>query len=392
MAFDTFTLMVVASANLLSISFALPLVMGRDVHSAARATQTFLLQLTLGWLLITASAHQTEPELLYVTLSILSMVCVSAALVSFHRALTGWLGPRPGGRTIRVLAVLMPLGYALSFSSYPIRVGWSNFLMAAMLLVLARATLLARRSSGRHWRLLLLLCLATMAALTAARGVLGAFFTAAYPTFLTPHPVNIAAALAVNLTVVLGTVSILVAWRDEADQHLRTMANTDGLTGLLNRRGFTERAEALFANARRYRQPLTVLMLDLDHFKQINDRHGHEGGDKALQLFSQILGESRRSGDLVGRLGGEEFCVLLPNTLRHTASGFDQRLRSRLHQTAPDALGFALDYSAGVASMTDGDATLTGLLGRADAALYTAKKGGRGRLLVGESGTGDTVI
>jgi diguanylate cyclase (GGDEF)-like protein len=389
---DTFTLMAVATANLLCISFALPLVMGRDVHSAVKATQAFLLQLTLGWLLLTVSAYRPEPRALYVTLSVLSMVCMSASLVSFHRALTGWLGPRPGARAIRVLAVLMPLGYALSFSSYEIRVGWSNFLLAAMLLVLARATLLARRNSGRHWRLLLLLCLGTMAVLTATRGVLGAFFTAAYPSFLTPHPVNIASALGVNLTVVLGTVAILVAWRDEADQHLRTMANTDGLTGLLNRRGFTERAEAMFANARRYRQPLTVLMLDLDHFKQINDRHGHEGGDKALRLFAQILGESRRSGDLVGRLGGEEFCVLLPNTLRHTASGFDQRLRGKLHRMGPQALGFALDYSAGVAAMTDGDATLTGLLARADAALYEAKDGGRGRLLMGVSGSGQTVI
>lgn len=392
MNLDTFTLMAVATANLACISIALPLIMGRGIHGAVRDTQTFLLYLTLGWLLITVSAYQREPWALYVALSVLSMAFVAAGLVSFHRALSGWLGPRPGARTIRVLAVLMPLGYALSFSSYPIRVGWSNFLLAAMLLLLARATLNTTRSAGRYWRLLLLLCLSTMGVLTAARGVLGAFVTAAYPTFLTAHPVNVAAALAVNITVVLGTVAILVAWREEADERLRTMANTDSLTGLLNRRGFIERAESLFANARRYQQPLTVLMLDLDHFKQINDRHGHEGGDRALELFAKILRESRRAGDLIGRLGGEEFCVLLPNTQPHTAASLDQRLRERLQQTALDSLGFTLDYSAGVAALTHSDIAFARLLARADVALYDAKRNGRAQLLVGAHGAGETMM
>jgi diguanylate cyclase (GGDEF)-like protein len=170
------------------------------------------------------------------------------------------------------------------------------------------------------------------------------------------------------------------------------MANTDSLTGLPNRRGFMERAEALFANAQRYRQPLAVLMLDLDHFKQINDSYGHDRGDDALRLFAQMLRETRRTGDLAGRLGGEEFCVVLPSSQRHTASGFDQRLRARLQQRSGEELGFALSYSAGVAAMTDGDATLAGLLARADAALYEAKHGGRGRMLMGNSGAGHTVV
>jgi diguanylate cyclase len=133
-------------------------------------------------------------------------------------------------------------------------------------------------------------------------------------------------------------------------------------------------------------------MLDLDHFKNINDTHGHEMGDRALQLFARLLGETRRTGDLIGRLGGEEFCVLLPNGQRNTASGFDERLRTRLQELATHQLGFALSYSAGVAALTDGDATLAGLMARADAALYSAKHGGRDKMLMGASGAGDTVI
>ncbi|KQP12701.1 GGDEF domain-containing protein [Pseudorhodoferax sp. Leaf267] len=387
MEIDTLSMMTVAMANLLGISVVLPLIMGRSLTPAARAMQAGLLLLTLGWAMLTASEYANS-----FVLSVLSMGSLSASLVMLHRALGGWLGPRPGERAIVVLAVLVPVGYALTFSSYAVRVGWSNFLLAAMLVLLARATLLARRNAGRHWRLVLLACFASMAVLTAARGLLGAFFTSFYPTFLAPNPVNIAAALATNIAVVLGTVALLVAWRDEADHRLRTIANTDSLTGLPNRRGFTERAEALFANAKRYHHPLTVLMLDLDHFKQVNDRHGHDGGDKALVLFAEMLGETRRTGDLVGRLGGEEFCVLLPNAKLHTASGFDQRLRARLQQQVKAKLGFALDYSAGVAALSTQDTTLAGLMARADAALYQAKREGRAKLLMGQSGAGDTVV
>ena len=388
MELDTLSLMTVAMANLMGISLVLPLIMGRSLTRAARSMQGGLLLLTLGWAMLTASEYLVSSFVL----SVLSMACLPAALLLLHRALAGWLGPRPGQRAIMVLAVLVPVGYALTFSSYPLRVGWSNFLLAAMLALLAWSTLETRRNAGRHWRLVLFACFASMAVLTAARGVLGAFFTSAYPTFLSPNPVNIAAALATNIAVVLGTVALLVAWRDEADEQLRTMANTDSLTRLLNRRGFTERAEALFATAKRHRQPLTVVMIDLDHFKQINDRQGHEGGDKALQLFAQTLGETRRTGDLVGRLGGEEFCVLLPQGPDGTASGFDQRLRKRLEQVTHTQLGFALDYSAGAASMTHSDATLAGLMARADAALYRAKHDGRARLLTGASLAGDTVV
>jgi diguanylate cyclase (GGDEF)-like protein len=94
----------------------------------------------------------------------------------------------------------------------------------------------------------------------------------------------------------------------------------------------------------------------------------------------------------VGRLGGEEFCIVLANTHKSACYGFDQRLRSVLSQRAEQELGFPLDFSAGVAVLKDGDGTLTGLLARADAALYEAKRQGRGRLLQSEGGMGQTVI
>lgn len=386
MRLDIASLMIVAVANLLALSAVLPLVLGGRSTPSARHAQASLLLITLGWAALMASRYGPD-----MPLSVLSMASMSAGLLMLHRALTGWLGPRPGTRLMQAIAVLMPLGYAAGFSHYAFRVGWANLLLAAMLIILARATLVARRSAGRRWRLVFLGAFVCMAVLTGTRGVLGAF-TDASPSFYTPSLVNVAALLATNISLVLCMVAILAAWRDETEGRLRALANTDGLTGILNRRGFTERAEALFANARRYRTPLTVAMLDLDLFKKVNDTHGHAAGDSALKLFALLLGETRRTGDLVGRLGGEEFCVLLPGSDKQMATGFDQRLRARLQQTGTARLGFVLNYSAGVAALKDSDATLDGLIARADAALYQSKKEGRGRLVLADSGIDDTVI
>jgi diguanylate cyclase (GGDEF)-like protein len=277
-----------------------------------------------------------------------------------------------------VLAVAAPLGYFLGFDSYAFRVGWANILLAAVTLLVARAALWPQLPAETGWRRLVFASMLTMAGLTLGRGILGAF-TDQYPHFSTPHPVNLAFALVACVTVALNTIALLVAWRDEAEFKLRELAVTDPLTGLPNRRGFEERAQAMLAHARRHGLPLTAIMLDLDHFKQVNDRHGHEVGDRALQLFGRLLKDTRRSGDLAARLGGEEFCVLLHDG---TSAGLplDQRLRQRLRQAAPAELGLELDFSAGMAALHSSDADVHPLLARADAALYEAKNTGRGRL------------
>jgi len=387
MQLDILTLLVMTAVNLLMVSAALPVIMGRRISIAARCAQLSLLAQSIAWWAIVASGFGFE--LLMTTLSV-AFAGIGQWLM--HRALGGWLGHRPGERWLRALVVLAPVGYVLGSFNDAFRAGWSNFCLAAAMLIVARAAMNPLRQSTRPWRWLMCACLLAMAGLTAARGVLGAFFSAAYPSFQTPHPVNLATAIGANVTLVLVTVAVLVAWREEAEGKLRTMAMTDGLTGLFNRRGWTDRAEAMFANAQRYQQPLTMIMLDLDHFKRINDNHGHEVGDQALKLFARLLRETRRTGDLVGRLGGEEFCVVLSNTHKSASTGFDQRLRSRLREAAHKELGFGMDFSAGVAVLKDGDATLAGLLARADLALYQAKNNGRGRLILSEGGLGATVI
>jgi len=375
MPLDFLTLMAVMAANLFMISAVLPLIMGRDVSRAARHVQASLLLQATAWAAIIASSTLWDQAL-----STISIACNAAAQWMLYRALEEWLGPRPLRWPLLALVVAAPLGYALGFEHYAWRVGWANGLMAAILCIVARATLYPLVLADARWRRLLLGCLLTSAVFTLARGLLGAF-TDQYPSFRTPHPVNLAAALAINVSLVLGTVAVLVAWRYEAEQKLRTLAMTDGLTGLLNRRGFTSQGDNLLSHAWRHRLPLTALMLDLDHFKQINDTHGHEAGDRALQLFARLLGDTCRSGDLIARLGGEEFAVLMLHNTAQAGAAFDRRLRHRLHDASAAELGFVLDYSAGMAALIPGEASLAALMARADAALYDAKTAGRGCLM-----------
>lgn len=107
--------------------------------------------------------------------------------------------------------------------------------------------------------------------------------------------------LAANVTLVLAMVATLVAWREEAEAQLRDQAYADALTDLANRHGWGERAPVLFDHTRRHNHPLALIMLDLDHFKRINDTQGHETGD-------QVLRENRRTSDLAARLGGRGVC------------------------------------------------------------------------------------
>jgi len=374
MPLDFFTLMTVMAANLFMISAALPLIMGRNVSRAARHAQASLLLQAIAWAAVMIAGSVWDQAM-----STLSIACQAGAQWMLYRALEEWLGPRPLRRVLLALVVAAPLGYTLGFDAYAWRVGWANGLLALILLIVARATLYPQLPAERRWRALLLGCLLSSAFFTLARGVLGAF-TDAYPSFRTPHPINLAAAVAVNVSLVLGTVAVLVAWRYEAEQQLRRLAMTDGLTGLPNRRSHTVQGQTLLAHALQHGLPLTAMMLDVDHFKQINDRHGHDAGDRALQLFARLLTETARSGDLVARLGGEEFGVLLHGA-SSAGDALDHRLRSRLREASATELGLVLDHSAGMAVLQPQDCTLTALMVRADRALYAAKQGGRGRLV-----------
>ena len=276
MRLDPDTLLIVNVVNLLVLASTLPVIMGQKLSLAASAARRSLVVQGVGWVALILSGlwPQTWIDQL---LSTFSMACISLSHWLWFQAFKAWLGPRPFEKLLLVAAVLMPIGYALTFSSYPLRVGWANLLIALQLLLLARAALRPVTASGGPWRWVMFGCFVLMAGMTAGRGILGAFFTELYPSFAAPHPFNLAALLTANVTLVLANVSLLVAWREEAERDLRDQANIDPLTTVFNRKGWNQAASSAFAHSRRHGLPLALLSLDLDHFKQINDMHGHEG-------------------------------------------------------------------------------------------------------------------
>jgi diguanylate cyclase (GGDEF)-like protein/PAS domain S-box-containing protein len=183
----------------------------------------------------------------------------------------------------------------------------------------------------------------------------------------------------------------------EAMERRRHAVFSDHLTGVANRRAFFEAAELELTRNRRQPRPTSLILLDADHFKRINDRHGHPGGDAVLRQLGQLLTSTFRQVDVVARVGGEEFAVLLPSCGLEDALSVAERLRA---QVARQSLGFDgahIEYtiSAGVAACEGESLDLEALMKRADKALYAAKAGGRNRVRrwvpsLGADGAGKT--
>jgi diguanylate cyclase (GGDEF)-like protein len=152
-----------------------------------------------------------------------------------------------------------------------------------------------------------------------------------------------------------------------------TEVRTDPLTGVHNRRGLDDALGAQLALMSRYKSPFSVLMLDIDLFKQVNDQQGHLNGDRLLQELARLFDQCIRETDIVARYGGEEFVVVMPHTDLAGACIFSDRLRAAVAEQMP------ITISGGVAAAQEGDTAET-LLGRADAALYGAKTAGRNRV------------
>ncbi len=162
---------------------------------------------------------------------------------------------------------------------------------------------------------------------------------------------------------------------------LETLATSDPLTGLLNRRAFDRLAEHDLALARRQGTALSLLMVDLDHFKAINDRFGHATGDEVLRVVAARMAGSVRKTDRVARFGGEEFVLLLPDTSRRNAAHLAEKLRATVGAERVPGLDAPLTASVGVACVAPGVAVdLHALVRQADQALYRAKEAGRDRI------------
>ena len=218
----------------------------------------------------------------------------------------------------------------------------------------------------------------------------------------TMDPMHLFAVMVVGGGICLGTAGYFFGRKKDElteqnaalrqlSERLQALSSTDSLTGVPNRRSLDERLPGELGRTARHGTPLALVMIDLDHFKRLNDRHGHAAGDAVLRQVAHILDSEKRRGDFVARYGGEEFVAVLPHADSEAAKHWSERVRQRIASTAIDNGEGLLRVTAsfGVAAV-DGDEaratpTAAELLATADRALYAAKAGGRDRVVVDET-------
>ena len=221
-------------------------------------------------------------------------------------------------------------------------------------------------------------------------GLLWLGFTAWYepeailPTSGTPTAPG-PALLAFYAVTIASSFAFILMHKERADRETYELATTDSLTGVYNRRTFQELAEPQLSRSRRAKLPVSLLMLDLDHFKRINDTYGHLAGDDVLKAFTLLVKSCLRREDLLARYGGEEFVVLLPGSSQEAAVALGERIRDEVASKPFDANGHLVRVTVSVGVSSEAGDTLPSLesmLGRADEALYVAKNQGRNRVVV----------
>jgi diguanylate cyclase (GGDEF)-like protein len=187
------------------------------------------------------------------------------------------------------------------------------------------------------------------------------------------------------------TVLIVAISKERLELDQRTKAQTDPLTGALNRRAFLRSGARLLQRHAHERAPLCLLFLDLDHFKSLNDRFGHSGGDDVLTSFVALVNTCIRPTDFLFRIGGEEFCCLLPHTTTEQAHRVAERVRHQFETAILEVAGTPVRATAslGIASTDAFGYELDTLMRRADMAVYAAKRAGRNRVVVATAGDSD---
>jgi diguanylate cyclase (GGDEF)-like protein len=219
-------------------------------------------------------------------------------------------------------------------------------------------------------------------------------YTSRYPSSQNVSDSDLLFSLTFMVTMLLGigwTIRFIILNSENLENdlkrtqiQLKELATTDALTGIANRRHFLELAEREFQRTRRHKHDLSILMIDLDYFKKVNDNYGHAVGDKVLIGFADICRKNLREIDIFGRLGGEEFAILLPQTSIHDSKIMAERLCSLVPQSDIDAGNqkLRMTISIGVAVLKPEEDKLNAVLKRADDAMYEAKRNGRNQVVV----------
>ncbi|WP_231716706.1 GGDEF domain-containing protein [Burkholderia ubonensis] len=325
------------------------------------------------------------------TLSVvIANLLMALSAVTYYAGCARFLG-RPA-RWPALTVSLVPLGIALVYWRYvvdsiPIRVLVTALFSSAVCVAVA-LLVLRHRPSGRsaypYWVTAVIAFL--FALCQVARGIYFMTLNGVSSPLMfatTGSVILLVAGAAIMPTL---SMSAMMMVHDVLLADAREAANRDFLTGALSRKGFEAVARALLVKAGRQGLPISLLIVDLDHFKSINDTLGHVGGDTVLREFVRVTQMQLRRGDVLGRIGGEEFAVLLPATGLDDARRFAERLRNAaIAQPVATVAGPCIySISGGLAAWRSGE-TLDHLSRRADTALYEAKRSGRNRVCIHEA-------
>ncbi|MFN3304468.1 MAG: GGDEF domain-containing protein [Roseateles sp.] len=358
----------------------------RGANAGGRWAQVALLVLSLGLVLLSpAFGGRLEAPL---GTQLLGFALVSAGLTALWWALGLWFVPQPGRQAMLAAPLVIVALQALLGHNRLLALAVADALLAAQLAWLG--VLLARPGrpsvlqglNSRRWRLLgLMAVLPLLLALVWRTAVLGlSHGDTALPDLL----LGLAGQLALLLTLPM----VLLAWRSQTEAELARLSQTDGLTGLIDSAAFAQRSVDLISMARRYDEPLALVIVQLDDLPALRAEHGDDFADRALALFASCVHAQMRLGDLAGRLGDDCFGVLMARCLPEGPQALDRRLRAALAARAQMELGLQPSFSAGWAKLRPGDRGLADLQRRAETALYEATRAGSG-LLMAEPGVSD---
>ena len=379
MILDSRTLLIVMIATSLLLAISLLVAVGpRFRDGLGKWTASLLLQSVVFALL---AARGVWPDVATVVLpnACLTLVLTlqMAAIREFHgRATSIWWHVLP------VLAVAGMFVFVMNDSIVRIILHGVVFGVGALALAVMVQRLNPESRGSARWLMLggYLIGAATL----GSRAVVSVVDPGAIPSFLGPSAFQGINFLFVLAVILVTSVGFLLLHKERSEEAAQKLALIDPLTGAFNRRTFLELAEKEIARTRRARGSLSLIMLDLDHFKQMNDRNGHLAGDEVLKGVVAITLTCLRKEDFLVRYGGEEFCILLPSVAIDRAAVMAERIREAVEQARFSFKGRALSVtiSIGVTTLSmEGNENVDTVVNRADEALYAAKKAGRNRVV-----------
>lgn len=337
---------------------------------------------SIAWALI--SMRGTIPDAASI---LVPNLLLAAALALKLAAVHEYQGrPWPCWKCLLPVVLMLVLLVLLEYDDFRGRLIYGGLIYAAQMLMIAQALRTDIESrSGRAWWLLygVTAAMVPILVLRALAAFFGADYFATVEGAMAPNTIQLMIFVCMIALGILGSLGFVLMDKERSDLELRSMAMTDFLTKALNRRAFTERAEQQMALAHRTGLPLALLMIDVDHFKQVNDEYGHAAGDAVLVEIARVIGGCIRKQDTLGRYGGEEFGVLLPSTDQAGAMVVAEKLRNAVESMycRAKSKNISVTISIGVtvclASCEKCPSDLNKLLADADRALYQAKHGGR---------------